>query len=475
MEPMALRQIARLAAVVLLTAGLGTAWFYPYLFDWIRPAALPPAVDIGHFGDRILFIAPHPDDETLGGAGLIQQALAAGKEISVVLLTCGDGYRRAAEHAFAVRSPSPADYRRLGELRRQETLAAMKILGLPEGHTLFFGFPDGGLHRLWEDHWAANRPYRGLNGATEVPYSFGYRPGTPYTGTALVQLLSDVMEQFHPSDIVYPDPFDQHPDHWAASAFVKCALYRFGKEVREWTYLVHRGDYPVPWMYEPFRALVPPKALTQTGNAWFSLPLSEGEEEKKFIAIRQYISQIRVIGPFLEAFVRRNDLLSQVPDPILPVDEKPDLEAPNRPYLLFRDAVRDNVGLQWKGAADIHTVSSVRAPDGWYIGIQTRKPPARSVTYGVHARLFYQEGRTEEIDLYISDNTVHADRLPPVDDPGVPRALLSGDRMWVALPVSLLHGVQGLMLEADTRVGDRIVDRSPWRWIWAETKTRPTG
>src|SRR5512136_1478514 len=41
---------------------------------------------------RLLVLAPHCDDETLGSGGLIQSALAAGIQVRVVIATNGDGY-----------------------------------------------------------------------------------------------------------------------------------------------------------------------------------------------------------------------------------------------------------------------------------------------------------------------------------------------------------------------------------------------
>ena len=40
--------------------------------------------------DRILILAPHPDDETIGCAGIIQEAVSKGAEMKVVYLTNGD-------------------------------------------------------------------------------------------------------------------------------------------------------------------------------------------------------------------------------------------------------------------------------------------------------------------------------------------------------------------------------------------------
>ena len=39
--------------------------------------------------ERILIIAPHPDDEVLGCSGLIQRSLKEGKQVDVVILSGG--------------------------------------------------------------------------------------------------------------------------------------------------------------------------------------------------------------------------------------------------------------------------------------------------------------------------------------------------------------------------------------------------
>jgi GlcNAc-PI de-N-acetylase len=56
----------------------------------------PLAIDTG---ERLLVIAPHPDDETLGTAGLLQRVLARGGQARLVVLTAGDGYVEAVQHA----------------------------------------------------------------------------------------------------------------------------------------------------------------------------------------------------------------------------------------------------------------------------------------------------------------------------------------------------------------------------------------
>ena len=71
----------------------------------ILVAALPvgcqraqaPSVSVER-GERLLVIAPHPDDETLGAGGLIQRVVSAHATVRVVLVTAGDGYVEAVRY-----------------------------------------------------------------------------------------------------------------------------------------------------------------------------------------------------------------------------------------------------------------------------------------------------------------------------------------------------------------------------------------
>jgi len=43
-----------------------------------------------HEGEKIVVFAPHPDDEVIGCAGIIQECLAKNGEVYIVFLTNGD-------------------------------------------------------------------------------------------------------------------------------------------------------------------------------------------------------------------------------------------------------------------------------------------------------------------------------------------------------------------------------------------------
>ena len=97
----------------------------------------------------VLVIAPHPDDEVIGCAGVILRALEAKKRVTVVLLTNGDGH--VALTAVVARKEreqlTPEDFMKAGALRQGHSIAAMKRLGVPREDLIFLGYPDGGLEK----------------------------------------------------------------------------------------------------------------------------------------------------------------------------------------------------------------------------------------------------------------------------------------------------------------------------------------
>ncbi len=84
-----------------------------------------------------LILAPHPDDETLGAAGLIAALAARGHPAWVAFLTDG-----SASHPGAPDWPP----RRIARRRADEARLALRALGAPAGHTLHLGWRDAAPH-----------------------------------------------------------------------------------------------------------------------------------------------------------------------------------------------------------------------------------------------------------------------------------------------------------------------------------------
>jgi len=121
-------------------------------------------------GERLLVLAPHPDDEVIGCGGLIALHRKENREVLVVVAT--DGSRAAGE--------GEASYI---DLRESETSNGLELLGV-ERATTFLRHAD-----------------RGLESAHE----------------ALVSQLQAVVTEFRPDLIAVTSPVEIHPDHRALS------------------------------------------------------------------------------------------------------------------------------------------------------------------------------------------------------------------------------------------------------------------
>lgn len=169
-------------------------------------------------GDRLLILAPHPDDESLACGGLIQRAVAAGVGVRVIFATEGDNNpwpQRFIERRLTI---GQTDRPRWGRRRRAEALAALARLGLPGNAARFLDWPDQGVTEL-------------LLSADE----------------GALRTLCREIERWQPSLLVVPSGTDTHPDHSALFVLSQLALARVDEAPRLLRYLVHfphrHGDH----------------------------------------------------------------------------------------------------------------------------------------------------------------------------------------------------------------------------------------
>lgn len=161
--------------------------------------------------DRLLVIAPHPDDEAIGAGALIQRVVARGGEVRAIFLTDGD--RNPWPQRFLDRKwrVTPLDRAAWGGLRRREALASLASLGVPADQVTFLGFPDQELTAL-----ARSGDARPLNA------------------------LRSALQTFRPTLLTVASSQDLHSDHRAAAWFAHHAVRGTGDDAPEIvTYIVH--------------------------------------------------------------------------------------------------------------------------------------------------------------------------------------------------------------------------------------------
>ncbi|MES2609140.1 MAG: PIG-L family deacetylase [Pseudomonadota bacterium] len=112
--------------------------------SWLREEGIAraPASELVGQWQRLVVVAPHPDDEILACGGLLHGHVARGGACLVVAVTDGE-----ASHAGSAGHDAGA----LARQRRQEGATALQRLGVPGQALLQLGLPDGGLQERAED------------------------------------------------------------------------------------------------------------------------------------------------------------------------------------------------------------------------------------------------------------------------------------------------------------------------------------
>ena len=172
----------------------------------------PPFGDPGTLPDRVLVVAPHPDDEVFGCGGMLAIHTAHGVAIRVVVLSDGSAGDPAGRESDIARK------------RMAESRAAGAELGVEDYR--FLGLSDGKLAEA----------------------------------EGLVQVLAAEIEEFDPGLVYGPSPQELHPDHRATTRALVAALAG-GKERRVFLYGVNSQVsagvlFDVTPVYERKRAAV---------------------------------------------------------------------------------------------------------------------------------------------------------------------------------------------------------------------------
>jgi LmbE family N-acetylglucosaminyl deacetylase len=211
---------------------------------------------------RLMILAPHPDDESLGTGGLIQQAIAAGAAIRTVFVTDGDNNpwpQRYLEHRWTI---GPEERRRWGARRRREAIQALATLGLGVEHAVFLGMHDTEVLPLWTRR-----------------------------DKATLEVFDRLLEEWRPTLLALPWPRDRHPDHRGTWAFTVETLRRRGLTTPHFSYVIHR-----PWFGAP------------TGG--LRLQLSAAQQAAKRRAIQCHETQMALSRGRFTSFAKPEEIFT---------------------------------------------------------------------------------------------------------------------------------------------------------------------
>ena len=217
--------------------------------------------------DRVLVIAPHPDDESIATGGLLQIAHAAGATCRVVIVTDGDNNpwpQRWSERRWRIGANERA---RWGARRRAEAMAALSVLGLNHAATnfdvQFLGLPDLGL--------------------TDMLMRMDERASNS---------LRMQIDEFQPTWLVLPALNDRHPDHSALHVMTRVALAEYaGAAPKLLAFGVHGELHD---------------------ERHIELPLTDAQRAVKRTAIFTHASQMQLSGKRFLAYAKAQEPFQSV-------------------------------------------------------------------------------------------------------------------------------------------------------------------
>ena len=251
---------------------------------------------------NVLIVAPHPDDETIGCAGVMLDALSRHERVGIVVLTQGDAHVKLT--AVVAKKPAaqllPYDFVRAGILRQGHTLRAAASLGVPDTDIVFLGYPDGGVGKMYRD--PTDTPYRQPLTAKQETYAGARRDyhsaeqgqPAPYTRAHLLADLAAIIRARRPRAVYVTHETDGHPDHQAAFWFVRDALRAADSPARLFAFVVHGAP------------------LSRTPD--LRLRLTTAQQEKKRAALLMHQAGVSPVHDYLASeFAKPEELFWEFP------------------------------------------------------------------------------------------------------------------------------------------------------------------
>ncbi len=417
--------------------------------------------------DRILVLAPHPDDEVLGAGGVLQRAVSLKLPIKVVFLTNGDSnqwsfmiYRK---HPVVM----PKAVQQMGLIRRDEALSAAETLGVGASNLVFLGYPDFGTLNMWNAHWNQRRPYRSLlTQVNKVPYSGSLRPGAFHKGEEVVADLRTILREFKPTKVFVSHPADHNGDHLSLYLFLRVALWdeQMEQGIRIFPYLIHYLGWPKPQGFHPEKVLVPPKALSRMVK-WVQFHLTDEEFNKKKAALKAHKSQYGSTPKYLLSFIRPNELFGDFPMIHLRPNEDSSVfslkhkvisraELPDE----FNDQEKSSfIGVEWKFLR--------WEEDRLIVSIELSKPLARDVEasmyfFGYNKDVPFGQMPKISVKLGVLSYTVYDQHRRIAQESVMVKRTLKD--ITISVPLQLLGNPGKILTSARTFLGNVPLDSAAW-------------
>ncbi len=456
--------------IIIILLGLIAIITLSYLFFTYFNVSEYPNIPGIKSSDRILIFAPHPDDESLATAGIIKKAVEKNATVSVVMVTDGSGAASAKELSKYLQKTNNSNTTDLVELRHQEAINAMKELGLNENSLIFLNYPDAGLRAMFEDYWDYDQPYKSymeFNQLNHSIYNFSYQKDVPYTGANLVQNLDQIIKDFKPTIIFYPDGWDEHRDHWATNAFVTYSTAETNYTGQKYTYMVHNGrNWPSPPYFLPPLNLVPQPELKNLDVTWLVSPLNLEEEKAKEDAVGSYQIPLFITHGYLKSFIRSNELFATHSPVEVEKVKSNNFFQIGMPNSSFKDVKTDYNTKSLKSSDDLSAVGLAQDDQNLYLILKNTANIKSSLLYKFHFRI-YNGTEFQRMDVVVQDgkaeyekkanNSVQPDKKPSVQ--------VQGNMMVLTFSRDLFKDAQFIMMNSDVydTQTQQLIDLMAWR------------
>jgi N-acetylglucosamine malate deacetylase 1 len=226
------------------------------IFEWILHNGSQP---LALSQKSAMVFSPHQDDETFGCGGII--ALKREQNIPVVVVFITDGQGGGVV--------DPDSSMTIVEIRKEEALTALGILGVEPSEIYFLAKPDGTL------------PDLEVNDRQQT-----------------IEQIATLLEKHQPEEVYVPHRKDCHRDHEATYELVKEAVQKVGNQVE---FL----EYPI-WLLWRAPLFVLIKLQDIKAAAHLSIT---SVQEKKNRAIESYSSQLKSLpNNFTKRFLGTNEI-----------------------------------------------------------------------------------------------------------------------------------------------------------------------
>ena len=243
------------------------------------------SINVSELHMPLLIIAPHPDDEWLSSAGLINEISKVGKSlgVNVIVMSNGEAFLKI-DKKWKKQSNIP-----LWAERQLETRSGLRFLTGEPIEPIFVGFSDGKI----------SEPFISKDISTIV---------------ANYNLLRNLILEKGYKTIIFPHFSDDHPDHWGTSILTLLVLYSLSMEtpskVDENTYLMyltHFDNFPIRGNSRKL-SIIPPSSMCDSYCQ--EVHLSDNSYRLKKTALKFFKSQNVDLGNalMLRNFIKRNEL-----------------------------------------------------------------------------------------------------------------------------------------------------------------------